>query len=341
MAATFLPQTGITFSDVLLVPQYSKVKTRSYVDLSVKIDCGTNKQFIFNHPIIPANMKTIIGEQMANEVVASAGLALLHRFCSVEEQLDLINKLDKNYVGVSIGVKEQDYQNVKRFVQSGVKIICIDVAHGDSEMCADMCKYISGNYPQILLIAGNVSTASGAKRLWESGADVVKVGQGNGSLCSTRIESAHGVPQFSALMSIRDCKQQYFGPDKYIIADGGMAAAGDLGKALCFSNMVMTGNLLAGSISCPGETVTKEGKLYKKYSGSSTHKSRNIEGVSSYIPVKAEFPVLLEKLTDGLRSCCSYQGVSNLDELKENPVFMKITRAAWIESKPHDLGEIE
>jgi len=349
MSAIFLKDEGITFSDVLLVPQYSKIKSRSSVDLSVKIDCGPNKQFTFNQPIIPANMSSILGQEMALEIVKSGGLALLHRFCSFEEQVNMINYVTSSlhfsnicdYIGVSIGVKESDKENLKKFTDIGVKIVCIDIAHGDSEMCVEMCEYINETYPDVLLIAGNVATAGGARRLWEAGADIVKAGIGAGSTCSTRLNAAAGVSQLTAIMNIWNERQQYHGQNKYIISDGGCVEPGDVGKSLCFSHLVMTGNMFAGSTSCPGEVIKKSGKKYKKYVGSSTHKKKNIEGVCALVEIKPDYSVILEKITDGIRSCCSYQGVSNLEELKENPVFVRVSSASWHESKPHDLEFIE
>jgi len=185
---------GLTFDDVLLVPAYSEVPSRSKVDLTVK--WGNLK---FKHPIIPANMKTITGYEMAFEVCKSGGLALLHRFMPVEEQLsfaeDILDNFGDRNFGVSVGVKEEDIKNFDRFVEEGVRIFCVDIAHGDSAHCVNMIKTMKSRHPNSFIIAGNVATGSGARRLWEAGADVVKVGVGPGSLCTTRVETGNGVPQ--------------------------------------------------------------------------------------------------------------------------------------------------
>lgn len=335
---------GLVYDDVLLVPAYSDLKSRSEVDLSVELPKG----FKINHPIIPANMKTVTGIEMAETIFNTRGLSILHRFMPFEEQLDIVKTLKSkeekdslSYIGLSVGVKPEDYEYVDKFVDAGVKVLCIDVAHGDSKMCEDMCQYISKRYPQILLIAGNVATESGAVRLWHAGADLVKVNVGSGSLCTTRIETGNGVPSITCLMEIYAAaqirKRQY--PKKFygIIADGGINSAGNCVKALCFADLIMIGNLFAGTDECPGKVFIKNGKSYKSYVGSSTHKLNHIEGVKASVPYKGPVKNILEKLFEGIRSGCSYQGVRNLLDLKNNPQFIRITNAGLKESHPHDV----
>lgn len=332
---------GLTFDDVLLVPKYSKIDSRSIVDISVNIGFRT-----FLHPIIPANMQSVTGEKMADAVIKSGGLAILHRFMPIEEQLEIIGRLSNNdllshslnNLAVSVGVKENHHEDIKKFFDKGIKIFCIDIAHGDSKYAINMTEWIRDKYPQSLIISGNVATGNGAKRLWEAGADIVKVGIGPGSLCTTRIETGNGVPQLTALIDVADFKNTFFrSQDKYIIADGGIKNAGDIVKALCFADMVMTGNIFAGCVETPGTILSITGKSYKEYRGSSTHKANHIEGVVAIVPTKGKYKNILEKLLEGLRSGCSYQGAHNISELKDNPEFIKITNAGLIESKPHDI----
>ena len=338
---------GLCFDDVLLVPSYSEITSRTQVKTHVSLP----KDFAFSHPIIPANMKTITGAQMAKCLVKLGGLAILHRFMPIEEQVEIVKLLlntyggayeAKNYLGISIGVKPEDIGNVHKLVDAGAKIICIDIAHGDSKMCLEMCEYISKKFPKLLLIAGNVATAEGAKRLWDAGADVVKVGIGPGSLCSTRIETGNGVPQLTALMNVARCRDAYSAthPQRKVsmIADGGIRNSGDIVKSLCFADMVMAGNLFAGAEETPGEILEVDGSLYKEYIGSSTHKTNHIEGVRAKVPVKGKTQDIINKLLEGVRSGVSYQGCSNLDELKDNPEFIRITNAALKESHPHVNG---
>jgi len=341
---------GLSYDDVLLVPQYSEVETRSpdRVSLSVKLPkIGTE----LKHPIIPANMKTVFGEEMAEAVYLSGGLGFLHRFMSIEEQKSIFVKLDSkfattddfsNHIGFSVGVKKEDYENVPGLIDFGAKIICIDIAHGDSKLCVDMCEFVSAEYPGVLLVAGNVCTKDGAKRLWEAGADIIKAGVGPGSICSTRIETAAGMPQLTALMETVLARKELvnsgkINDQKLIIADGGIKNSGDCVKGLCFADLVMAGNLFAGTEEAPGTKITKDGILYKEYAGSSTHKSSHIEGVTTFVPYKGMYANVLDKLLQGIRSGCSYQGVDNLIDLKENPQFVKISSAGYRESIPHGI----
>lgn len=713
-----------TFDDLLLKPKYSEISSRSSINLETKIN-----KLKFKHPVIPANMKSIMSYDMAIAIIESGGLAILHRFDSIDEQLELAKEILKNtgaHIAVSIGVQDEDYDNVVKFYNIGIKIFCIDIAHGHSKHCADMIRRIKNIDSDLIVIAGNVATGEGAKFLWEAGADVVKAGIGGGcfaagtkvlmangfykdiesvnpgefvinkdgkpvkvlnafctgkrkvvklrnnifyedtyvtpdhkfwigdlntvskksisnsgytkhldvrsktvpkkskfkwkevsdlkqdvllfprnitfnlsetfniclnkryggnyitgtlykvdsniipnydcgylfgtflgdgtanctefnnsnsgvvnwyfgknevdivnklvkciesifgkkpeiystnnmitikfyykpladflfdwgkkkdkrlpenllvnsieylqgiydglldsdghygadgrnaltntsksiielfnivnylltgimpnnlkrkttagnlknckidncnqaydssvlkngkvrltnnyqvvklleysetesvvdvydlevdcethsfianntivhnSICSTRIETGNGVPQLSALNEIYDIKRQLELDYLYnkkprklkFIADGGIKNAGDICKALCFADMVMVGNLVAGCEEAPGETIIIDGKSYKDYNGSSTHKSNYIEGVESRVPIKGKFKDVLERLLEGLRSGCSYQGVEDLYSLKSNPEFCRITNAGLKESHPHDV----
>jgi IMP dehydrogenase len=335
---------GLVFDDVLLIPKHSSLKSRADVDLSVKLAGRT-----YNHPIIPANMKTVTGEQMAEQIAETKGLSILHRFMPIEDQINIATKLvsqfSSNYIGVSVGVKNNDKEIVSMFHNAGVKIICIDIAHGDSSHCIDMTAWIKTKYPDTMVIAGNVATGQGAINLWESGADVVKVGVGPGSLCTTRIETGNGVPQLTAIMEVAEARQTMItrsranGENKYFpfIADGGLKNSGDISKALCFADMVMAGNLFAGCEETPGEILLVDGIPHKHYVGSSTHKANHIEGVAAFMPCKAKFKDVLGKLLEGVRSGCSYQGATNLTEMKRNPNFVRITNAGLKESLPHNV----
>lgn len=340
---------GLTFDDVLLEPQHSRIGSRSKdVDISVKWG-GLH----FAHPIIPANMKTVTGEQMAVKIIKSGGLAILHRFMEEKEQLQIANRIFDNHgnenFAMSIGVKPNDREMVGRFRDAGVRMLCVDIAHGDSSHCVEMVSWIKAKYNDMFVIAGNVATGGGARRLWDAGADVVKVGIGPGSLCTTRLETGNGVPQLTALMDVAEVQRQLNELERSrtypnekrrtfpFISDGGIKRAGDIVKALALADMVMVGNLFAGCDEAPGERIIIDGVSYKKYVGSSTHKANHIEGVAALVPYKGPVDDVLTKLREGLLSGCSYQGAHNLEELKDNPVFIRITNAGLIESHPHDV----
>jgi IMP dehydrogenase len=343
---------GLTFDDVLLVPQHSAVDSRAKVDLSINWAA-----LRFDHPIIPANMQTITGARMAGAVIESGGLAILHRFMPWEEQIktakELVTKYGNKNLAVSIGVKNSDQDMISRFAEVGVRMVCIDIAHGDSHQCSEMVDWIKNRTeinPGMFVIAGNVATGEGARRLWEAGTNVVKVGVGPGSLCTTRIETGNGVPQLTALMDVAKVQREMLdryrarGIDSFLdkrtlpfIADGGIKNAGDIVKALCFADMVMVGNIFAGCVETPGDVKSIDGRTFKEYVGSSTHKTNHVEGVAAIVPTKGRFEDILTRLLEGLQSGCSYQGAHSLAELKDNPEFIRITNAGLKESHPHDV----
>jgi IMP dehydrogenase/GMP reductase len=196
---------GLTFDDVLLVPKYSEIKSRKDVNLSVGLSkgIGWRREGRFAHPIVPANMLSITGRDMSAAISQTGGLSILHRFMPLDEQIAILKYLREeiedgvprhmDQVGVSVGVKEGDYKNVGKLYDAGARIFCIDIAHGDSSQCIEITNYISKKFPDVFLIAGNVATAEGAKRLWLAGADAVKIGVGPGCFAAgTRILMANG-----------------------------------------------------------------------------------------------------------------------------------------------------
>lgn len=342
---------GLTFDDVLLEPKFSAVQSRADIDLSVNLN-GLK----FAHPIIPANMRSIAGYAVALEAMRAEGLAILHRFDTIRIQVIAFKKLERfatlngqnvsQHVGVSLGVHTEDKTALAEWWDLGVRIFCIDVAHGDLELSFQMVnrvrdyaeKHRAGG-ERCTIIAGNVATGAAALRSWNCGAHVVKVGVGPGSLCTTRVETGCGVPQLTALEDVALARRHVARPSETIgiIADGGMKSAGDMVKALCFADMVMTGNLFAGCEEAPGREIQINGRRLKEYVGSSTHKTTHVEGVEAMTPVKGPFSDVLTKLTDGIRSGCSYQGVSKVGDLKKDPRFIRMTSAGRVESGPHDV----
>jgi len=331
---------GLCYDDVLLIPQHSEIESRA--DISVEIDLG--KGIRLSGPFISANMKTVTGPRLASEMYPY-GMGVLHRFDTVQNQIknykDTINSrlIIENTVGISVGIN--DVKETEALISgTGTKIVCVDVAHGDHGKAIGMVSWIHAAFPKVLLIAGNVATGAGAKRLAAAGADVIKVGIGPGSLCTTRVETAAGVPQLTALEDVYKtlCADQRNIPGRTrprIIADGGIKASGDVVKALCFADAVMLGSILAGTDEAPGEVVNLEDKEYKQYAGSSTHKTNRIEGVAGLIPCKGPMSEILERFKEGLQSGLSYQGCDNLVDLKESPQFVRISSAGLMESHPH------
>jgi IMP dehydrogenase len=325
---------GYTFDDLLLVPKHSTIPSRSKVDLSVKLPRG----FSLKLPFVSAPMKTVSGPKMVNTLASLGCMGLLHRFDNdVLAEFLQDNKKPESLsglIGASVGIKQPDFLLAKNLIYCECKVLCVDVAHGDHSMVIEFIKKLRELSGEVLIITGNVATAEGAERLWEAGADLVRSGIGGGSVCSTRIETGNGYPQMSLLDNVfshRTCL------DNKIISDGGIRSAGDCAKALAFADLVMIGNMFAGTDEAPGEIVELNGIKYKQYAGSSTYKGKHVEGVVGLVPYRGPVSGIVERLADGLQSSCSYQGVLNLVDFKKNPEFVQITNAGLIESHPHDV----
>lgn len=333
----------LSFDDVLLRPKYSTIKSRSEIDLSVNLTKGVN----LRHCIVPANMTDIVNYSVMSRMYDLGAMSLMHRFCSFNDQITIIEQLVNrhgkdifNYIGMSIGVKEEDKNNLTKFSDFGIKIVCIDIAHLDSILGMEMIQYIADKYPHMLLIAGNVATKEAAARAWKAGADIVKVGIGSSGICSTRLEAGAGVPQLSAIEEIHFTRlelEKQMNKKLFFISDGGCRKSADCIKALCYADMIMLGGMLAGTESSPGKEIEVDGELYKSYQGSSTHKPNRIEGVKGLVKTKGSFNEVIQKITEGIQSGCSYQNCRNLQELKEDPTFIKITSAGQVESSIHDV----
>jgi IMP dehydrogenase len=333
---------SLAFDDLMLIPKYSMIRSRSEVDLSV----GFFKGFKFSFPFVPSNMKTITELAMAKLMYQYKSLAIFHRFTEFDNQVKWLKEINTwgkdatKFIGFSVGVKEEDKERIDILVGEGAKIICIDIAHGDSVQGLQMTNWVAVNYPKVLLISGNVAMGEGATRVWEAGADIVKVGIGAGSICLTRINTGNGVPSMTSLSECYDAKKYMevkLGRQLGIMNDGGCKTPGDIVKALCFADLTMCGNLFAGSSETPGEIIVGTYKKYKEYVGSSTHRGTYSEGVEATVEYKGETSSVIQSISEGVRSGLSYQGAYNLQELKKNPKFVKITTAGMQESHAHDV----
>lgn len=334
---------GYCFDDVLLIPKYSNISSRSIVDLSVKLPHGLSLDL----PIISANMRDVTGIEMAKTMKAIGGMAILHRFDSPQNLISTFNNANETegpgLIGCSVGIKPYDTELAKDFIDAGCKVICVDVAHGDHSNVVDFVTKLRKYNESILIIAGNVVTQTGANLLWEAGADIIKIGVGSGSICSTRIETGNGYPQLSALQEVTHGEYNYIDgiqdPPQWpmFIADGGIRSAGDCVKALCFADLVMIGNLFAGTDEAPGKVLTINNQQFKEYAGSSTHKQKHVEGVVGLVPCKGSVHHILTKLVEGIKSGCSYQGVQTVSLLQQDPQFVVISNAGMIESRPHSV----
>ena len=312
---------GLSYDDILLIPKYSDVISRSHIDLTTRM----TKNFKIKLPIISANMDTITEFEMANKLYEFGGLGIIHRFCSIDEEVEIIKKLSEKgnkILAASIGVSGEYKNRLEALVDAGANIICIDIAHGHHKLMAETIRYCK-QY-KVDIIAGNIATSDAAKFLCENKVDAVKVGIGPGSICTTRINTGFGVPQVTAIENVYEVTKKF---DVPIIADGGIKNSGDVAKALALgAESVMIGALFSGCKETPG-TIHKEGnfpnyRLYKQYRGSASleskfergEKEKNIEGVSTTINYKGPVKYVVKNIEDGLRSAFSYAGAKNISE---------------------------
>ncbi|MFY4777420.1 IMP dehydrogenase [Metabacillus sp. RGM 3146] len=254
-------------------------------------------------------------------------------------------------VGAAVGVTADTMVRIDKLVEASVDVIVVDTAHGHSKGVLEMVSKIRGAYPKLNIIAGNVATAEATKALIEAGANVVKVGIGPGSICTTRVVAGVGVPQVTA---IYDCATEARKHGVPIIADGGIKYSGDIAKALAAGgHVVMLGSLLAGTTESPGETEIYQGRRFKVYRGMGSvsamekgskdryfqedNKKFVPEGIEGRIAYKGPVAETIYQLIGGVRSGMGYCGTKNLEELRENSSFIRMTGAGLTESHPHDV----
>ncbi|MBR2614865.1 MAG: IMP dehydrogenase [Clostridia bacterium] len=262
---------------------------------------------------------------------------------------------DKNgrlIVGAAVGTAKDTFERVAALVDKKVDVITIDTAHGHSSGVIKMVDKIKSLYPNLPLIAGNVATAKATKDLIEAGADIVKVGIGPGSICTTRVVAGIGMPQLTAVM---ECAEQADKMGKTVIADGGIKYSGDITKALgAGASAVMIGSLFAGTLESPGEIEIYQGRSFKVYRGMGSlsamacgSKDRYFqedalklvpEGVEGRVPYRGAIADIIFQMVGGIRAGMGYCGMKNINELRHKAEFVKITNAALIESHPHDIS---
>lgn len=333
---------GLTFDDVILVPGYNGIKSRQNVTTSVHL-----KDREFAIPLISSNMDTITEAEMANALIDLGGFGILHRFCSIEDNVRIFKQVKAaDRVGISIGVGKPGIERAEALVGAGASIVCVDVAHGHSKEVNRTIRTLRELYGNnLLVIAGNVATYAGADYLAAAGADVIKVGIGSGSVCTTRIKTGFGVPQLTAL---QDCSKV----DRPLISDGGTRYPADAVKALAAgADFVMLGGMLAGTLETPGQIVEKTGPdgkraRYKSFRGMASREAqeefmgsmsewKTAEGISMEVPVRGSVKEVVQDIMGGIRSGMTYCGASTIKGLQRKATFMEITPAGKIEGTPH------
>lgn len=336
----------ITFGDVLLVPAYSEVISRKQVDLSVDMGKGIS----LSCPFVSSPMDTVTENVMAASMHNAGGLGVIHRYNTIEEQMhhvlsamgDVEERSGMN-IAAAVGVSGDFTERALELFNIGVKIICVDVAHGHHilmKRALEKLRKLIGD--DVHIMAGNVATLEGFNDLADWGADSVRIGIGGGSICSTRIQTGHGVP---TLQSVLDCSKT--DRDALLIADGGIKNSGDIAKALAAgADLVMCGSMFAGTLESPGEVFkSSDGKKYKVYRGMASVEAQkdwrgkysSVEGVSTTIPFKGSVKDILELSRSQLSSACSYSGCFNLKSFRNKAKFIKQSSSSKVESSTHIL----
>lgn len=344
-----IKKTGLTFDDVLLVPQKTAIESRSKVDLSASL----TPKIKLKIPVISANMDTVTESQLAIALAREGGIGIIHRFLSIEQEVEEVRKVKREglVVGAAIGIKDDYVERTEALVKGGADAIVIDIAHGHSTFLLKVLKELVAKFKKTEFIAGNVATSEGTRELILAGASAIKVGIGPGALCTTRIVTGAGVPQLTAIdeaVSVAKGKVP-------IIADGGIKSGGDIVKALAAgASTVMIGGLFAGCEESPALTFYRNNKKYKLTRGMASlmanfdRKTKDesvkkdlkdyaAEGVEAVVPYRGQVSDLVRQLMGGVRSGFSYSGASNLKELWKNAEFIQITQASLTESHPHDV----
>ncbi len=365
---TKFTKKGLTFDDVLLIPAESHVLPNE-VDLSTQLADNIK----LNIPLISAGMDTVTEGAMAIAMALQGGLGVVHKNMSIQAQASEVANVksvvvpsnatkaavdDQNRLlcAAAVGVTSDTFERAEALLEAGADAIVIDTAHGHSAGVLRKIKEFREHFPKQTLIAGNVATGDATRALFDAGVDVVKVGIGPGSICTTRIVAGVGVPQITAIYDAASAAREYHKP---IIADGGIKYSGDVVKALAAGgNAVMLGSMLSGTTEAPGDIFEDNGKKYKRYRGmgsvgamAQAHGSSDRyfqggvneanklvpEGVEARVEYKGDVSDVVFQIDGGLRSGMGYCGAANISELIEKAQFVQITNAGLRESHPHDV----
>ncbi|WP_336343811.1 guanosine monophosphate reductase [Halalkalicoccus ordinarius] len=330
-------RTGLSYGDVLLVPQRSPVESRSHVDLSTRLTDSIELET----PLLSAPMDTVTESETAISLARAGGFGTIHRFMSVDEQAAEVRAVSRadEPVGAAIGINEDYLDRTEAVRKAGADCVMMDVAHGHLESCLTAVERVRDEFgadPD--LIVGNVATPEGVEDLYGAGADGVKVGIGPGSHCTTRKVAGAGVPQLTA---VDDCAERAHELGVPIVADGGIRCSGDAVKALMAgADTVMMGSLFAGTAEAPGELIERDGRQYKRSRGMATTAANERrtdkdegapaadEGVEGLIEYKGPVAEITAEFAAGIRSGLSYCGGHTIPEARSNAEFVRVAPSA-------------
>ena len=347
---------ALTFDDVTLAPKYSKI-----LPSEVNTEIELTRNLRLKIPLLSSAMDTVTEGKMAIAIAKAGGIGVIHRNLSIKEQIIEIKKVKKQnlLVGAAVGAGVDEFIRAKQILKEDIDLIVVDTAHGHTKKVAEIIKYIKKiKSKKVALCAGNIATPEAAKFLIKLGVDIIKVGIGPGSICTTRLVAGIGVPQLSAIISVRNGLKN---KKVKIISDGGIKYSGDLAKAFAAgADAVMIGSLFAGTDETPGKLIKKNGKLFKSFRGMGSvgamnkgsadryfqKKQKDIskyvpEGVEGFVKYKGNVGRIIYKLIGGLKSSMGYLGSSEIINLRNNPHFVKITKAGFYESMVHNVDVVK
>jgi len=347
---------ALTFDDVTLEPKYSEILP-SDVDTNIQL----SKNLKLKIPIITSAMDTVTESKMAIAIAKVGGIGVIHRNLNIKKQISEIKKVKSKglIVGAAVGAGIHEYKRAERILKEDIDLIVVDTAHGHTKKVGEIIKKIKKIKPnKTTLCAGNIATAEAAKFLIKLGVDIIKVGIGPGSICTTRLVAGIGVPQLSAVLNVRKGSA---GKKISIISDGGIKFSGDIAKALAAgADAVMIGSLFAGTNEAPGKIIKKGGKLFKTFRGMGSigamnkgsadryfqTKQKNMskyvpEGVEGLVKYKGKIDKIVYQLIGGLKSSMGYLGSKKIINLRKKPKFVKITKAGFYESMVHNIDEVK
>ncbi|KAB0390522.1 hypothetical protein E2I00_017504, partial [Balaenoptera physalus] len=329
----------LDFKDVLLRPKRSTLKSRSEVDLTRSFSFRNSKQMYTGIPIIAANMDTVGTFEMAQVLCKFSLFTAVHKHYSLEQWKEFASRNPDclEHLAASSGTGSADFEQLEQILDAipQVKYICLDVANGYSEHLVEFVKDVRKRFPEHTIMAGNVVTGEMVEELILSGADIIKVGIGPGSVCTTRKKTGVGYPQLSAVM---ECADAAHGLKGHIISDGGCNCPGDVAKAFgAGADFVMLGGMLAGHSESGGELIERDGKKYKLFYGMSSEMAmkkyaggvaeyRASEGKTVEVPFKGDVEHTIRDILGGIRSTCTYVGAAKLKELSRRTTFIRVTQ---------------
>lgn len=326
------------FKDVMIRPKRSTLKSRSKVDLKREFTFFNSKANWKGIPVMAANMDTVGTFEMALALAKHQLFTAVHKHYTVTDWNVFTSNAPEgieDFIAIGTGTGKKDSEKLASIFKFNphLKFICIDVANGYSEHFVDFVRQTRDQYPKKVIIAGNVVTGEMVEQLLLSGADIVKVGIGPGSVCTTRVKTGVGYPQLSAII---ECADAAHGLGGQIISDGGCTTPGDVAKAFgAGADFVMLGGMLAGHDESGGELIEHDGKTYKTFYGMSSQTAmekhvghvanyRASEGKTVEVPYKGDVETTLQDILGGLRSACTYVGAQRLKELTKRTTFIRV-----------------